>query len=372
VREALAERAILLRIAPHIVNPLQFVVPCFRWTERLFMGCGLSLYQLLAGRDGLGEVQRLSASQTCALLPGVTRNKLQGGVSYWDAQFDDARLAVALMQTAVSLGAVPLNYVTCSGIELKNGRVAAVLAEDAETGEPFRLPTRCVFNAAGVWVDRIRRMANADALAVVRASQGTHLVLDAHWCPGRAALLIPRTVDGRVLFVVPWMDRLLVGTTDTQRDNLPWEPVATDEEVGFLLRTAGAYLERSPRREDVIQTFTGLRPLHASTLSGATSAVSREHAVLVENDGLVSVVGGKWTTYRRMAGDALHAAARAGVLPPGLSQTADLTLVADLALAQHAHQTASPEFEQYCRRYTQARTVDDIYFRRSRRALLHR
>jgi glycerol-3-phosphate dehydrogenase len=282
-------------------------------------------------------------------------------------------MCIALMQTAVALGAVAINYVGCAGLATDPRGLCAVQAEDMETAERFTLNTRCGFNAAGVWVDSIRRMALPDAPPLIRVSQGSHVVVDRTFMPAESALLIPRTRDGRVLFVVPWKGRLLIGTTDKARDDAPFEPRPGEDEIDFLLGTAAEYLQRPIQRSDVLASFTGLRPLYSLSRSGSTARISREHAVLTECGGLLSVVGGKWTTYRKMATDALDAAAKAGVLAAGESRTERLELLQDDVLINAAQTTTDaraalrdPAFEAHCRRYTQARTADDLVFRRVR------
>jgi glycerol-3-phosphate dehydrogenase len=373
VREALAERATLLRIAPHLVHPLEFVVPCYSQLDRLTLRIGLGLYDLLAGSASIGPTRWLSPAQTVARLSGIKRGGLRGGVAYWDAQFDDALMCIALMQTAVALGAVAINYVGCVGLATDARGVCAVHAQDAETGERFVLNTRCVFNAAGVWVDVIRRLALPEASPLIRVSQGSHVVVDRHFMPAESALLIPRTRDGRVLFVVPWKGRLLIGTTDQSCADAPFEPRPSESEIEFLLATAAEYLAQPIARVDVRAGFTGLRPLYSLKRSGPTARISREHAVLTECGGLISVVGGKWTTYRKMAADALAAAAHAGLLPAAEPATAHLALLQDAELIAGARNAATaraalddPDFQSHCRRYTQARNADDVLFRRVR------
>jgi glycerol-3-phosphate dehydrogenase len=371
VREALHERATLLAIAPHIVAPLEFVVPCYRPFERLAMRIGLGLYDQLAGSASLGPTRWLSRDETAAHLPGVQTRGLKGGIAYWDAQFDDALMCIALMQTAVALGAVAINYVGCAGLRSDERGIKAVVAQDAETGERFELATRCAFNAAGVWVDVIRHFGRPQAPKLIRVSQGSHIVVDREFMPATSALLIPKTPDGRVLFAVPWLGRLIVGTTDEPREDAEFEPRPTEAEIEYMLQTARGYLARPIARGDVRASFAGLRPLYSPAHLPRTSAISREHAV-VDEAGLISVVGGKWTTYRRMATDALSAAARLGLLPSGVSRTADLSLIRDPVLAEPAARTRRPDasFEAHCREYTQARTTADVRMRRSRIGLL--
>ena len=379
VREALAERATLLAIAPHIVRPLEFVGPCDDLFERPFLRIGLGLYDLLAGTRSVGPTRWLSAAETCARLPGVRQLGLRGGVSYWDAQFDDARMAIALMQTAYALGAIPINYVRCVSLERGENAIESVTVEDTETGERLRLRARCVFNAAGVWLDGIRHMADAGLPAVVRPSQGAHVVVDRAAMPGSAALLIPKTPDGRVLFAVPWYGAVLLGTTDEPRDDAPLDPQASEQEVAFILQTARGYLADPLPPERVLATFAGLRPLYSIASDDATAKVSREHAVLRECGNLVSIVGGKWTTYRRMAADAMEAAERCG-LAMRSTDTAQLPLVRDRvledaadradAIAAAADQLA--RFRVHCERYTQARSATDVMSRRLRLGMTRR
>lgn len=371
VREALGERAVLARIAPDLVKPLQLIVPCYRWGEREFMRVGLGLYDVLAGAASLGPTQWLTRAQTLQRLPGVRAQGLRGGVAYWDAQFDDAAMAIALMQTAYALGATPINTMACESFETQAGRIHAVHVRDSATGEALRLATRCVFNAAGVWVDAVREQADPALTPITTISQGSHLVLAREFLNADAGLLIPRTSDGRVLFVLPWYGALLVGTTDVARADAPQAPQPSQEEIDFLLRTAGQYLARAPQPQDIRARFAGLRPLFSGGNVQGTAKISREHAVLIECGNLVSVVGGKWTTYRRMAQDALHAAHRAGLLQAsGPSPTDTLSLVAPVFHAHNAHdfeqQLNDPAFQTWARDYTQSHTEQDLRERRTR------
>jgi glycerol-3-phosphate dehydrogenase len=320
VREALTERATLLANAPHIAQPLAFVMPAYQWWERAFYGVGLKAYDALAGSRGLGDTEFLSASRTQALLPGVRAQGLSGGVKYWDGQFDDARLAVALARTAATHGALVLNHMPCTGLLREDGQVCGLLLQDAETGEAFSVRAGCVVNATGVWVDAIRDMdrepGSASRPPMVAPSQGVHLVVDREFMPTDHALLVPKTADGRVLFAVPWLGKLILGTTDTPRDDVVREPTPFAEEVAFILTEAGRYLARAPQRSDVRSVWVGLRPLvkpsgddgsagEDGRAAVSTKALSREHTVLVGRSGLVTVTGGKWTTYRAMAEDVL-------------------------------------------------------------------
>ncbi|UCE31115.1 MAG: glycerol-3-phosphate dehydrogenase/oxidase [Burkholderiales bacterium] len=321
VREALRERGVLLRIAPHLVRPLPFLLPLYgargRWLDKWFYLSGLMLYDLLAGRRQLGRTEALARAETLARAPGLLPEGLVGALRYWDGQFDDARLAVALARTAIARGATVVTRCAAVGLAHHQGWISGVLVEDRETGQRHALDSRCVVNATGVWVDAVRHMDHADCSNLVAPSQGVHLVVDRSFLPGEHAILVPRTRDGRVLFAVPWLGHVILGTTDTPRDDLAFEPAPFAAEIDFILGEAGRYLARAPTRADLRSVWVGLRPLVRPPESrpGDTKALSREHAVLVERSGLVTVTGGKWTTYRAMAEDVLEHCMTAGLLP---------------------------------------------------------
>jgi glycerol-3-phosphate dehydrogenase len=321
VREALHERGALLANAPHVAQRLPFVMPGYHWWERGFYGAGLKAYDALAGSHGLGGTEWLSTRRTLDLLPGARRQGLWGGVRYWDGQFDDARLALLLARTAAARGALLLNHCAVTGLTHERAKLAGLTVRDAETGEAFPLQARCVVNATGVWVDTLLGLDRAAGAPVppslVAPSQGVHLVVDRAFLPGNHALLVPKTADGRVLFAVPWLGKTILGTTDTPRQDLAREPAPFADEVGFILGEASRYLVRAPQRADVRSVWVGLRPLvrNQAAVTGATQALSREHTVIVAPSGLVTVTGGKWTTYRSMAEDVLDRAMAAGLLP---------------------------------------------------------
>ncbi len=318
VREALRERATLLRNAPHLAGPLSFVLPVYgargRWIDRWFYGAGLALYDGLAGSAGLGGTRLLGRDAALAVAPGLRADGLAGGVAYRDGQFDDARLAVALARTAIERGAVVLNHCAAVALQHEGERIAGVIVEDRETGARHLLRSRCIVNATGVWVDTVRRMDREQRGDLVAPSQGVHLVVDRTFLPGDHAILVPRTTDGRVLFAVPWMGSTLLGTTDTPRNDITAEPAPFREEVDFVLREAGRHLAKAPTRADVRSVWVGLRPLVRPPDEAETKSISREHTVLVERSGLVTVTGGKWTTYRAMAEDVLARCAAAGLI----------------------------------------------------------
>jgi glycerol-3-phosphate dehydrogenase len=324
VIDALKERGLLRQNAPHLVHNLSFVVPNYEWWEGPFYGIGLKMYDLLAGRQGFGRSKLLSRERTLQLLPTLEPEGLTGGVIYYDGQFDDARLAVNMAQTAARQGAVLLNYVEVTGLLKADSEVAGVVARDRESGEAHELSARVVVNATGAWADRLRAMDDPAAGSIIRPSQGVHLVLPSEFLPGESAIMVPKTDDGRVLFAIPWLDRVVVGTTDTPVDEPRLEPVPLEEEIAFLLEHAGRYLDRDPDRDDVLSVFAGLRPLVAGAEGADTASLSRDHTLLISDSGLVTIAGGKWTTYRKMAEDTVDQAATLAGLDDRPCVTRDL------------------------------------------------
>jgi glycerol-3-phosphate dehydrogenase len=328
VREALHERGILLRIAPHLVHNRDFVVPAYRWTDIPFYGIGLKLYDALAGSLGVGSSRWIGPRDLLAKIPTIKASGLHGGIIYTDGQFDDSRLAITLARTAADLGATILNHTPVTGFLGTGARLTGVTARDSETGETFELSARSVINATGVYVDALRRWDDPKTAAdpLVTPSRGSHIVLDQSFLPGRTAVLIPRTDDGRVLFAIPWHDRVIVGTTDTPTATLPIEPQPQLGDTRYLLEHISRYLDRRPLAADVKSAYAGLRPLLRGSTGSSTAKLSREHAVVVSSSGLVTITGGKWTTYRRMAIDAVNHAEKAGDLTARPSNTETLPL----------------------------------------------
>lgn len=400
VREALHERRKLLNNAPHLAAPLPFVMPSYKCWETPFYGVGLTAYDALAGSSGLGKTQWLSRRQTLETLPGVKEQGLKGGVKYWDGQFDDARLAVTLARSAAGQGALLLNYCPVMGLLHRDGRVAGVRYQAQGMDEPGEIEAACVVNATGVWVDDVRRMddevAGRSTETMVAPSQGVHLVVGRDFLPGDHALLVPRTQDGRVLFAVPWLGKVILGTTDTLRPEIEVEPRPLAAEIRFILGEAANYLARAPRPEDVRSAWVGLRPLvRPPRDSGDTKKINREHTVIVSPSGMVTVTGGKWTTYRAMAEDVLAKCVDAGLLqrlPP--SETADFLLIGAAPGQSASSLGAEPGLHYYgteaewvsrlpgaghefvpglseamvrfAVRHEYARTVEDVLARRSR------
>ncbi|MDZ4401272.1 glycerol-3-phosphate dehydrogenase/oxidase [Prosthecobacter sp.] len=398
VLEALRERGLLCKNAPHLVHSLPFVIPSYHWWEGPFYGIGLKVYDTLAGQLGLEPSRYLSREEMMELLPTLETEGLDGGVVYHDGQFDDARLAIHLARTAVNNGAITLNHTRCTGLMKEKGHVIGVKAECVETGRQHEIRARCVINATGVFVDDVRRMDDAKTENIVAPSQGVHLVLPREFLPGESAIMIPKTDDGRVLFAVPWHGRVIIGTTDTPVEHASIEPRALPDEIEFLMTHAARYLTRDPRPCDVLSVFAGLRPLVAAKNAESTAALSRDHTILVSDSGLITITGGKWTTYRRMAEDVIDHAEMIGgigvkhcvthdlkihgsatVLPkddPLAVYGSDATEIRELTAKEPEWaRKVHPKLDLTCAevvfhtRHEMARTVGDVLARRSRSLL---
>jgi glycerol-3-phosphate dehydrogenase len=316
VMEALKERGLLRQNAPHLVRDLGFVVPNYEWWEAPFYGIGLKVYNLLAGKYGFGPSQILSRAETLERLPTIKMEGLRGGVVYYDGQFDDSRLLINLIQTAAEQGATVLNYAPVTQLSKDaEGFVNGVVARDSETDESFDVQAKVTINATGPFCDAVRRLAHPNINAMIAPSQGVHLVFDRSFLPGDSAIMVPHTSDGRVLFAIPWHQHTLVGTTDTPVFEASLEPQPLEEEVEFILSTAGQYLNKVPTREDILSVFVGIRPLVKAGEGSSTAALSRDHRIHIDSSGLLTVAGGKWTTYRNMAEDCVDQAATLGRLP---------------------------------------------------------
>ena len=402
VMEALKERGILRQNAPHLVHDLAFVVPNYVWWEAPFYGIGMKVYDMLAGRYGFGRSRRLSREEVLEHIPTLEQEGLRGGVLYFDGQFDDARLLIDLARTADEQGAVLVNYARVVGLTHDaDGFVNGLAFHDAESGREHTLAARCVINATGAFSDAVRRIDDPAAAPMIAPSQGVHLVLDRSFLPGDAAIMVPRTSDGRVMFAIPWHDRALLGTTDTPIKEPSLEPVAMEEEITFILETASQYLAKPPTRGDVLSVFAGIRPLvKASSDAASTAALSRDHTIHVAASGLLTIAGGKWTTYRKMAEDCVdHAATLARLderpcVTRGLNihgchrdakQFGDLSyygsdaaairdlIRAEPALGRQLHDALPVCAAQvvWAARQEMARTVDDVLARRTRALLLN-
>jgi glycerol-3-phosphate dehydrogenase len=401
VMEALKERGLLRQNAPHLVHDLGFIVPSYAWWESPFYGLGLKVYNLLAGKYGFGRSHRLSREETLELLPTIKTNGLRGGVLYYDGQFDDSRLLLHLAATAADHGALLVNYFQITGLTHDaEGLVDGVLARDLESGQEYQALAKVVINATGAFADSIRRLVDPTAAPMIAPSQGVHLVFERSFLPGSKAIMVPHTRDGRVMFAIPWHEHTLVGTTDTPIPEAVLDPVPLDEEIDFILSTAGEYLARPPTRADILSAFAGIRPLVRAGDVHSTAALSRDHTIHIDNSGLLTIAGGKWTTYRNMAEDCVNQAATLGQLPDHPCRTRHLAIHGYHEQAEHlgslavygSDATAIQELQKsnarlaeplhpalpycgaevvWCVRHEMALTVEDVLARRTRALFLN-
>lgn len=401
VIEALKERGLLRQNAPHLVNDLGFVVPSYEWWEAPFYGLGLKVYNLLSGKYGFGPSQVLSRDETLARLPTLKTDGLRGGVIYYDGQFDDARLLINLVTTAAEQGATLVSYARVTSFSQdEDGFLDGVTATDMETGQAFHVVAQVVINATGAFADSVRRLADPQVASLIAPSQGIHLVFDRSFLPGEDAIMVPHTSDGRVMFAIPWHGHTLVGTTDTPIAVPSLEPLPTAAEIDFLLDTAAHYLVKKPTRSDVLSVFVGIRPLVGRGDRTNTASLSRDHTIHIDQTGLLTIAGGKWTTYRNMAEDCVNQATVLARLPerPCVTPTlnihgfhqhadkfgalavygADAPAIQDLMHADPALAAPLHPALPYCgaeviwaTRFEMARTVDDILARRTRALFLN-
>lgn len=370
VMEALKERGILRQNAPHLVEELAFIVPNYEWWEMPFYGVGLKIYNLLSGKYGFGKSQILSKAETLKRLPTIKKEGLRGGVIYFDGQFDDTRLLINLAQTAHEQGATLLNYSRVFQlIKDGDGLINGVSFVDEETGQLHQVKAKAVINATGAFCDSVRQLSDKKSQPIIAPSQGIHLTFDRSFLPTDTAIMIPHTSDGRVLFAIPWHNHTIVGTTDTPIEKASLEPKALDEEIEFILATAKEYLHKPPTRDDILSIFAGVRPLVKSGDAKNTSSLSRDHTIEIDKSGLVTITGGKWTTYRNMAEDCINQAANLVGLPEKDCVTKTLKIY---QTPKNEGEKLHPDFEYtvgdvLCAvREEMAETVEDVLARRTR------
>ncbi len=339
VKEALYERGLILRNAPHITANQEFVIPVYTYWDVFLYTVGLKFYDLLAGKLSLGKSYFINRSKTVERIPLLKSDGLKGGIVYHDGQFDDSRLALSIAGACVENGGTVLNYFRVEKL-LKDdtGQISGVEVRDIESGLTYSVKSKLVINATGVFADQIHRMDNPSARATIKPSQGVHIVLDKSFLNSRSAIMIPKTDDGRVLFAIPWYGKVVVGTTDTPLNEISLEPKALDEEIDFILRTAGRYLTRAPLRKDVLCIFAGLRPLAANPdKPEATKEVSRRHKITLSQSRLLSIIGGKWTSYRRMAEETIDRAIKAGIVERRECRTRNFSFCSEAAASVSDH-----------------------------------
>ncbi len=384
VQEALKERGILLKNAPHMVSKQAFVIPAYSYWDKFFYGAGLKTYGLLSGKYGFGKSEILSRKETMRRLPTIRQEGLDGGILYYDGKFDDARLLVDLAATAASNGAVLLNHARVFSLQRdKGGKITGAACSDELTGQVFLARARSVINATGAFCDTVRRMSDPNAENLIAPSQGVHLVFDSKFLSGSSALMVPKTSDRRVLFAVPWHGRAVFGTTDTPVANAELEPRALDSEIDFILETAAEYIADPPKRSDILSVFTGIRPLVKASGTTNTAVLSRDHTIEIDLGGLVTITGGKWTTYRRMAEDAVDQASEHNGFERRKCVTAELPISNSKLLADGIAD-ADPELREILHpsleyraadvvaavRYELAATLEDVLARRTRALFL--
>ena len=399
VTEALRERGLLMQNAPHLVHNRAFLVPNYIWWEGPFYGIGLKVYDALAGKLGIGKSQWLSRAETMRRMPTLETDGLRGGVVYHDGQFDDARLAITLLRTFGELGGVAANYLEVTGLIKERDVIRGARVRDVETGEEFEIRARVVINATGAFADRLRSLDEPEAAPIITASQGIHIVLPKKFLASDTAIMVPQTDDGRVLFAVPWHDCVIVGTTDTPIPEPTLEPRPLEEEIEFVMVHAARYMQQDPTRADVLSVFAGLRPLVRQEDAASTAAISRDHHLSISRAGLVTITGGKWTTYRKMGEDTIEQAVTVANLEPRESRTANLKLhgwtkALERADPLHVHGTDADGIRALAKenpslaallhprlpyiaaevvwaaRHEWARTVEDVLARRTRALLL--
>lgn len=384
VREALRERGIFLKNAAHVAHPLEFVIPVYKWWQKYYYGIGLKVYDLLSGKYSLGKSTLLNKKQVLEKLPTVKTESLAGGISYFDGQFDDAKLAVNMLQTFIKKGGVAVNYAHFTNfLKEDNGKINGLSFYDVLGKQNYTVHSKVVINATGVFADEVMQKDNNALPKMILPSQGTHIMLPLEFLPTDKALMIPKTTDGRVLFGIPWHGKLLLGTTDTPVDTISLEPKPLEEEVLFILQNAQAYLSKTPERKDILAVFAGLRPLFSNTNTVATKKVSRSHHLEVFASGLVNILGGKWTTYRKMAEDAVDAAAKEARLQDVTCTTEHVLLLGyedekkswksrmiderpSLATLLHPNYSYTYADVLWSIEFEMARTLDDVLSRRIR------
>lgn len=376
VREALKERGMLLKNAPHLVHKQSFIVPVYSFFDKFFYGAGLKIYNILSDKYGFGKSEILSKKETISRFPNVKIDKLKGSIIYFDGQFDDARLLIDLAKTAVENGAAILNYAEVFGFKKTNSKIDGVEFKDLESGENFIVKAKAVINATGAFCDSVRQLSDENAQKIIAPSQGIHLVFDKKFLPSANALMIPKTSDGRVLFVIPWHEHALFGTTDTPIKTAELEPKALKEEIEFILETAKNYLENPPEREDVLSVFVGIRPLVKSANTKNTSKLSRDHTIEIDESNLLTITGGKWTTYRRMAEDAVNQATKLNGLAERKCVTGNLKIseTAETFSSSAKLHEDLPYHESeiiFAVRNEMARSVEDVLARRTRALFLN-
>lgn len=374
VREALQERSLLLKNAPEFCQTQRFIMPTHTPLARYYYRCGMWLYDRLAGSSDIPPAELLSPKDLLQQLPNYHKEKSTGGIAYTDAQFDDSALAIALAQCINASGSLAINYVGADQLLMNNGKVCGFLATDQESGESWEMRSKVVINATGIFSDIFRKSSDSSIKWNIRTSRGSHIVVPGKPLGSDNALIIPDTSDGRVLFAIPWKDHTLIGTTDVPTEQPELHPTPSDQEIHFLIQEAQSRFSFYPT--DITSSWSGLRPLVSRAKKGNTAALSRKHIIDISSNGLISILGGKWTTARKMAEDTIDSAIKTHSLPPKSCQTKHLKLCEHgatqplTALREAPAATLTPEVINKCYRDLYARNADDILARRTRMSML--
>ncbi len=375
VKGALRERGLLFQNAPHLVHPLSFVIPNYHWWEGPYFATGLKFYDWLAGDLGIEKSRHLDRDAALREVPLLNSKNLYGGIQYWDGQFDDARLAIDMASTIWKHDGLALNYVAAKELIKENGRIAGAVCEDSIHGKVFEIKAKNVINATGVFSDALRKLDKPSATPIIQASQGAHIVVSRKLLPLKSALIVPKTTDGRVLFAIPWRNRVIIGTTDTPMSAIDEQPTPLSEEIGFIVENATNYLDISISSQDIKGTYAGLRPLvNLNSKRGSTAKISRDHHIEISDTGLITIAGGKWTTYRKMAEDVINRAERASGLDSRPCKTKSLPIESDFPNAEGAllHPELPYTLEQidYSLTHEMPQNLEDVLSRRTRALIL--
>ena len=372
VYEALKERDVLIKNAPHLVKQVGFLIPVYNYFLKFYYFFGLKIYDFISGNLSFEKSRTVNRESAIKLVPNVDKEKLKGGVVYFDGQFDDSRLGIDIALTSEINNAVLINYMSVESLIKVNGKIKGVIAHDSVNNNNFSINSDNVINATGVFSRSIMELDSNKLKTVIRPSQGVHLVVDKCFLNGNFGILVPKTSDGRVLFAVPWLDHVIIGTTDTVIDNPSFNPESTQEEINFILENIKNYLEVYPLKEDIKSVFVGLRPLVANNSSSKSKDLSRKHKIIVSESGMVSIIGGKWTTYRRMAENVIDLTLKKTKLPFVNSKTSDLKIKNGLSDIDFSKKSLSDDFflsKEMIIHYVNnemALNLDDIMSRRSR------
>ncbi|MBK8518160.1 MAG: glycerol-3-phosphate dehydrogenase/oxidase [Saprospiraceae bacterium] len=327
VKHALQERWVLLNNASEATKKLSFVLPVYSWWQFFYYGLGLMLYDFLSGKFSIGKTRLMNKESVLKKIPDLHTDSLKGGIRYFDGQFDDSQICIALARTAISQGATVVNHMAAESFIYQDNKISGLNLRDTLINKPYTVHCKTTINATGVFVDKVMNKDTPHHESLVSPSQGIHIVIHKKFYMSQHAMLIPKTTDGRVLFAVPWHDQVIIGTTDSKTDLILEEPVATKEEINFVIENFNSYMTHHLTLHDIQSVYAGLRPLVKKKNITSTADLVRDHTIVVSDSGLVTITGGKWTTYRKMARDVVNRAIRTSSLHYERSQTKSLHLI---------------------------------------------